>query len=101
MSWHPVGPAEAFPPGSVRRVQVADRWLAVGQGSEGFFAVDDACPHAGASLGEGMVDGAFVICPLHAYAYHSKTGACEDDDGPVRTFPVRRSGDVLEVELPA
>jgi nitrite reductase (NADH) small subunit len=84
---------------TVRTVVVVGRRLVVGRGPEGFFAADDRCPHAGASLGEGMLDGDFLICPLHAYAYHTGTGECEDEDVPLRILPVRQSGPVLEVCL--
>ncbi|MDH5368238.1 MAG: Rieske 2Fe-2S domain-containing protein [Cyclobacteriaceae bacterium] len=45
-----------------------------------FFALDDKCPHRGASLSEGIVNYlGEVICPLHEYRFSSKTG-CETDN---------------------
>ena len=62
--------------------------------------MDDVCPHAGASLGEGMVDGDFIVCPLHASAYDVRTGDCEEDLTVLPVFQVRETDGRLEVRLP-
>ncbi len=40
----------------------------------GVYALEDACNHAGASLAEGHVEGACIICPMHGYAFDLATG---------------------------
>ena len=77
--WHNVVPEGDLSDGQVLGIRVADQKLCVGRSSEGFFAIDDECPHAGGSLSEGMLDGEEVICPLHAYAFETATGHCPDD----------------------
>ena len=42
-------------------------------------AVQNWCPHAGAALAEGTVDGSEVICPAHGYRFDVTTGACSTD----------------------
>ena len=100
-AWHPLGASADLAPGKVRSVEVAGRRLAVGRSEAGCFAADDSCPHAGASLGEGMLDGDFLICPLHAYAYDVRTGDCEEDLTVLPLFRVREIDGQLEVWLPA
>ena len=100
-AWHPLGASAELAPGKVRTIEIAGRRLAVGRSENGFFAVDDTCPHAGASLGEGMVDGDFLVCPLHAYAYDVRTGDCEEDLTVLPVFQVREAEGRLEVWLPA
>ena len=39
-----------------------------------FYAVDDTCTHAGASLSEGSLDGSTVTCPWHGSTWDCKTG---------------------------
>lgn len=39
-----------------------------------FFALDDTCTHALASLAEGWVEDAEVECPLHAARFSLRTG---------------------------
>ena len=99
-AWHPLGAVAEFEAGKVRVVRIAGRRLAVGRSDNGLFAVDDTCPHAGASLGEGMLDGDFLVCPLHAYAYDVRTGDCEEDLTVLPVFRVREANRQLEVWLP-
>ena len=99
-AWHPLGAEDDFAAGKLRTLRIAGRCLAVGRSESGVFAVDDSCPHAGASLGEGLLDGDFVVCPLHAFAYDVRTGDCEDDLTGVEVFEVRSQDGRLEVKLP-
>ncbi|MFN3476590.1 MAG: Rieske (2Fe-2S) protein, partial [Candidatus Methylomirabilales bacterium] len=48
----------------------------------------------GAPLADGTVDGEEVICPLHAYRFHLKTGACSTDPKlKTRTYSLIPQGD--------
>lgn len=97
-----MAPADELPPGSVRPAQVAGVRLAVGRTRQGFFAVDGLCPHAGAILGEGLVEGGLLICPQHAYAFEVATGHCDDDPTcSVRSYPVRVEGGTMQVDVGA
>jgi ethylbenzene dioxygenase ferredoxin component len=55
-----------------------------------FFATQDVCTHATASLSEGEVEGELIICPIHFGEFHIPTGkaqgfpACID----LKTFAV-------------
>lgn len=40
------------------------------------YAIDNTCPHQGASLGLGEMNGDEIICPLHQWRFNFKTGAC-------------------------
>jgi nitrite reductase/ring-hydroxylating ferredoxin subunit len=40
------------------------------------YAIDNICPHQGASLGLGEINGEEIICPLHQWRFNVKTGAC-------------------------
>ena len=41
-------------------------------------AIDDCCPHAGASLARGHVDAGHVTCPRHAWQFDLKSGRMPD-----------------------
>jgi ferredoxin-nitrite reductase len=48
--------------------------------SEGrLYATQNWCPHAGAALAGGMVNGGEVVCPAHGYRFDLKTGMCSTD----------------------
>lgn len=99
--WQEVGSLDDIPEGELRGARVAGRKLCLGRSAEGYFAIDDECPHAAGSLSEGMIDGSEVICPLHAYAFDTRTGECPDDPScNIRRYPVRRENGRLQVQLP-
>ncbi len=57
------------------------------------FALDDRCPHRGGPLSEGIVHGASVTCPLHAWVFDLNTGQAQGaDTGQVRRHAVRTEG---------
>jgi nitrite reductase (NADH) small subunit len=39
-----------------------------------FHALSNRCPHSGGPLGQGLVEGAEVSCPLHNWTFHVTTG---------------------------
>jgi len=52
-------------------------------------AIENVCPHAGASLADGVLDGDEVLCPLHNFRFNITTGACATDPIlRVKTFSV-------------
>jgi nitrite reductase/ring-hydroxylating ferredoxin subunit len=65
------------------------------------YAVVDTCPHRGASLSTGDLDGKEITCPLHGAVFDVTTGAVVDSPGggDLRTCPVRLSGETIEVEI--
>ena len=67
-----------------------------------FFAIDDRCPHAGASLACGILEGEVVRCRIHHWRFCIKTGTYLDEAKPrfnVRTYPVRIVGDDVQIEI--
>jgi 3-phenylpropionate/trans-cinnamate dioxygenase ferredoxin component len=82
----------------VLTVEVHGSRLALANVDGSFFATDDRCPHAGASLGGGSVQGWCLTCPLHGAGFDVRTGEVLDGPAPgsVRTWPVRvEEGSVL------
>lgn len=65
------------------------------------YACQDRCPHAGAVLSEGEVEGGVVTCPRHGSQFDVRTG--ERVRGPadtgLDTFPVLEDGGVVYVLL--
>lgn len=76
MQYEDVGAADAIPPGTMRRVIAGGRAVAVGRTETAWFALDDACPHAGAPLSEGVVRGEHVVCSWHGWKFECATGVC-------------------------
>src|SRR5215467_8634856 len=102
-TWVAVAQARDLPPESARVVRAAGLELALIHTSKGFFALDNACPHTGGPLGEGLVQGHTVTCPLHGWQFDCKTGTCltETKQPPQRRYAVKVERDQVWVEVPA
>jgi 3-phenylpropionate/trans-cinnamate dioxygenase ferredoxin subunit len=79
-----------LPPGGVRRVDLEPP-IAVFNVDGVFYAIDDTCTHANASLSEGDVDGCAVECPWHIATFDLRTGEPSSLPAtkPVRTHSVK------------
>jgi nitrite reductase (NADH) small subunit len=44
-----------------------------------YFAINDFCPHMGASLSEGYVEEGLVMCPWHAWRFRLCDGTWMDN----------------------
>ncbi len=66
-----------------------------------YYAIENTCPHRGGPLAEGEMNGEEVICPWHGARFNIKTGAVLAPPAPqgVKSFPVRVTGDDVEVEI--
>lgn len=67
------------------------------------YAAGDVCPHAGAKLSEGTLDGAVVTCPLHGSQFDVRSGerVRGPADLPVPTYRVAIEGGVAFIEIDA
>ena len=60
-----VGRLEDVPRFEGRPVTVAGRRIAIFNTPSGVRALEDACPHKGGPLSDGLVGDGCVVCPLH------------------------------------
>lgn len=99
--WVEVAKVDDLPLGEGKTVNAAGLVLAVFNDDGEFIAIDDTCPHQGASLGEGTLHQGRVICPWHSWMFDLRTGECPGvPETTVRRYSTRRSGDAIEVEIP-
>lgn len=66
-----------------------------------YFATDDTCTHGDASLAEGDIEGAEIICPFHLGAFDIRTGevTAAPCSQAIQIYPVARCGDDLVINL--
>lgn len=90
------------PPGSVIRVEAAGRAIALYNLDGVFYATDEICTHAYASLADGFIDGEAIECPLHGAQFSIKTGEALSPPAtePIATYAVRVEGDDVLVAAP-
>jgi nitrite reductase (NADH) small subunit/3-phenylpropionate/trans-cinnamate dioxygenase ferredoxin subunit len=64
------------------------------------YAIDDTCPHMGASLGSGFVENGTVTCPWHFWRFRIADGKWADNPRMgVDCYPARIEGDAVQVQL--
>jgi nitrite reductase (NADH) small subunit len=96
--WVSIGAASEVPLLEGRSVRLGDRRIAVFRLANGWAAVDNACPHRGGPLADGIVADRCVICPLHTHRFSLVTGERQDSPGAgVRTYEVRERDGRLEL----
>jgi len=60
------------------------------------YAIDDSCPHAGASLFNGKLDGYLLTCPAHGLSFDIRSGCMKQGAGfKVRTYQCELIGDTV------
>jgi len=95
-----IGDADELTPGASKIVVVGERKVAVFNIEGNLYAIDDRCPHRGASLGKGTRDGFVVTCPLHKWEFDLRTGQCVGRPGnELRRFEVFVGGDSLLLDV--
>ena len=69
-----VGKTSDIPSGKMSMVSTDGKDILVTNVDGNYYAMDDTCTHAGASLSEGSLDGSTVTCPWHGSTWDCKTG---------------------------
>ena len=93
-----IGKASDIQPGEGQSYTVEDYIIGVFNVDGEFHAINDLCPHMGASLSAGHLDGCAVACPWHAWRFDVKEGTwCDNTRLKIETFEVRVEGDDLLV----
>ena len=75
--WIDAGPVEGFADGDVHEVPIGRTRIALSRRGASFGAISGLCNHVGGPLGQGTLDGDYVVCPWHYWKFHRETGAGE------------------------
>lgn len=90
-----------IPEGKGGAFVVGQRMVAVFNVGGEYFAINDTCPHMGASLGAGDVEEGVVTCPWHAWRFRVSDGTwCDNPRIKTDRFEVRVQGDEVQVRVP-
>jgi nitrite reductase/ring-hydroxylating ferredoxin subunit len=102
MAFTRVGKLDGVPPGTAKQVTVGGRILALFNVNGTIYAIDDTCPHRGASLWEGYCERNEVTCPWHGARFDLTTGAHLSPPAQkgVTAYKVQVVGGEIEVDVP-
>lgn len=101
--YHRACHAADIPLKKMRRIEVNGRDIVICHTTEGFFAVENRCSHALATLHDGRLRACRIMCPLHGATFDVRSG---DPSGPpafapIQTFALREVDGVIEVQIPS
>ncbi|HEY7329097.1 MAG TPA: non-heme iron oxygenase ferredoxin subunit [Gemmataceae bacterium] len=101
MAFVKVSTVSEIPPGKAKQAKVGGKTLALFNVDGNFYAIDDTCPHRGASLAEGEIEGQHVVCPLHAAVFDVTSGAhlTPPARSDVACYKVQVVGDEVQVDV--
>ena len=99
--WVDVGSAAELARASVHEVVAGRLRLALVHADGVFTALSNACNHVGGPLGQGTLDGDYVVCPWHAWKFHRATGEGEPgfEEDRVPSYPVKVEADRVLVDV--
>ena len=73
--------------------------IVVFQTDQGYFALENRCPHAGAHLHEGMIEGNILTCIWHGWRFDLETGQCLNEYwAKILTYTVIIKGNEIYLE---
>lgn len=72
-----VGKISEIPAGKMQKVSVDGREILVANINGNYYACDDTCTHAGASLSEGALEGDTITCGWHGAKFNCTSGKLE------------------------
>jgi nitrite reductase/ring-hydroxylating ferredoxin subunit len=90
LAWTLVGQSNEWTDDRPRRVTIGARRIAVVRHQGRWYALKDACPHAGVAFSNGYVADGGITCPAHGWRFDLATGAgttvpgCDTPCYPVR-----------------
>lgn len=99
VEFHAVAKTGDLEQGDAMQVTVGRKEIALYNVDGEFYATDDICTHAYASLADGYVEGDQIECPLHGACFDIKTGKAltPPANRDLATYPVKIDGDTVHV----
>jgi len=100
-TYYPAAKVGDIPEGKGMAYAINGRMIAIFRENDSYFAIDDFCPHMGASLAPGYLEEGVVTCPWHAWRFCVHDGTwCDNPKIGIDRFDVRVEGDEIQVAVP-
>jgi len=101
MSRHEVAPERLPAPGGRVLLRLEGRCVVLFRVEDEYLAIDDSCPHQGASLSGGRVEGGAVQCPAHGLRFDLRSGCLHNAPQlRVSVYPIDIQQDRVFIRLP-
>lgn len=89
-----------------KKVTIDGQDILIVHTEEGYFAVENTCPHMGGSLYEGVLNDHFITCPRHGTTFDIKDGKVHQpgklmmfkvNPNALKSFPVALSEEDITI----
>jgi multimeric flavodoxin WrbA/nitrite reductase/ring-hydroxylating ferredoxin subunit len=99
--WQDLGPIEELKQRPLAPLVVGRTRIALSCLDGRFGAVSGVCNHAGGPLGEGTLEGEYLVCPWHHWKFHHRTGLGEPgyEEDAVPRYDLKEEGGRLYLNL--
>lgn len=98
--FHTVCNVQDLRDGEGKTVVIGNKLIALFRINGQHFAIDDVCPHMGASLSGGYVEAGIVTCPWHAWRFRLTDGAWADNPRiKIGCYRVRVEGEQVQIQV--
>jgi multimeric flavodoxin WrbA/nitrite reductase/ring-hydroxylating ferredoxin subunit len=99
--WHDVGDPDELAGTPLQQILVHGTRIALSYADGVFGALHGSCNHAGGPLGQGSLEGDFVVCPWHQWRFHRVEGHGERgfEQDVVPAYRVRQRAGRLQVSV--
>ena len=96
--WYRVAARDELAEGDVKTILAGRNVIALTFHEGRYGALDNRCPHENAPLGEGFIEGGWLVCPLHQYEFDPHDGHPSPtfEEGPP-AYPVEERDDGVYV----
>ena len=99
-TWKTVCRVGELADGEGKTVTVGGKLIALFHVGDDYRAIDDTCPHMGASLSGGYIEDGVVTCPWHAWRFRLCDGVWADNPRiKIGSYAVRVDGDAVQVRV--
>lgn len=101
--WHDLGDISELKKCALNQISIGKTKIALSFKDGKFGAVSGVCNHAGGPLGEGKIDGQYIVCPWHNWKFHCITGEGEPgyEEDRVPKYELKEENGKLFVNLNA
>ncbi len=78
----------------IKQIKINGRKICLLRHEGLLYAVQNDCPHAGGILSGGWCEMGHLICPIHRWSYHLKTGRGAEGQGDyIDIYPLKQEED--------
>ena len=102
VTFHQVATTDQLDEDEAIQVIVDGKEIAIVNLGGEFYALDDICTHAYASMADGYIEGDCIECPLHGAQFNIKTGKAETPPATedLKCYEIKIEGSNILVGLP-